>query len=91
MLFEWDDKKAKENLVKHKVAFDFAVRVFDDEYHITWLDNRFKYEEERFITLGLIDGRLLTVAHTQRGESIRLISARKATRKENKIYDADYL
>ncbi len=91
MLFEWDDNKAKENLVKHKVPFDFAIRVFDDECHITWLDTRFDYDEERFVTLGLIDGRLFTVAHTLRGEKIRLISARKATRKENRVYDTDYL
>lgn len=91
MLFEWDDEKEKKNLAKHKIPFDFAARVFDDEYHITWLDTRFDYEEDRFITLGLIDSRLFVVAHTQRGEKTRLISARKADRKENKVYDNNYL
>ncbi|CDX46803.1 conserved hypothetical protein [Mesorhizobium plurifarium] len=77
--FEWDDDKAKSNLAKHGVAFADARRLFDDR--------SMDYEEERFIGIGIVNGLVLTVVYTERGDRIRLISARKATRHEQKAYD----
>lgn len=88
MDFEWDAPKAKANLRKHRVAFDEAASVFFDPLAVTGNDPDHSTEESRFITFELSSrGRLLTIIHTARGESIRIISARRATRTERSIYE----
>ena len=85
--FEWDTDKAAKNLRKHQVSFDEAATVFDDAMFITFVDEEHSEDEERYTTMGLSKrGRLLVVAHTDREGQIRIISARKATRKEAKFY-----
>ena len=86
--FEWDPAKAAGNLVKHAVSFEEAKTVFNDPMFITFVDDEHSHDEERYITLGISGrGRLLVVAHTERRERIRIISARKATRKEAGYYE----
>ena len=86
MDYQWDENKAKANLKKHRVDFADAVSVFSDDTAITVEDDY--PDEQRYVTIGL-DAlqRLLVVIYTWRGESIRLISARKATRQEYKQYE----
>jgi len=85
--FEWDPAKAQTNRQKHQVSFEEATTVFDDPLLITLLDVEHSIDEERYITLGLSRRRrLMLVAHTDRKERIRIISARKATRNEQKFY-----
>ena len=85
--FVWYPAKARSNLQKHQVSFDEASTIFDDPQYITFLDEEHSEGEERYITIGLSNqGRLLMVAHTERNEEIRIISARKATRNEEKFY-----
>jgi len=86
--FEWDPKKAETNYRKHVVDFVEAGSVFDDPEFITLLDEEHSDEEDRFITIGLSDkNRLLLVAHTERENRVRIISARKATKNEEKYYE----
>jgi len=88
MQFEWDVDKAEKNLKIHKITFEEASSVFYDPLAITGIDPDHSIGEERMITFGLsLSGRLLVIAHTDRDESIRIISARKATLKERKIYE----
>jgi uncharacterized DUF497 family protein len=84
MLFEWDPKKAAQNVAKHGVPFDYAARVFLDAHRLDSEDSRRDYREERRITIGEIDGRLFVVAYTLRGEVVRVISARKANPREHR-------
>ena len=85
--FEWDDEKAKTNLKKHDVDFQEASTIFDDPMFITFLDEEHSIDEERYITIGLSNKqRLLMVAHTERGDKIRIISARKAAKNEENFY-----
>ncbi len=85
--FEWDPRKALNNMDKHGVSFEEAATVFQDPEFITVIDEEHSTDEERFITLGLSSqGRLLMLAHTDRGGRIRIISVRKATRKEAQFY-----
>ena len=87
MQFEWDTAKAAKNLAKHGVSFEEAATVFRDTLSATGADPDHSVGEERFITFGVsTSGRLLVVAHTERGDTIRIISARPATRGERKIY-----
>jgi len=84
---EWDANKAARNLDKHRVDFAEAATVFDDPMFITVVDDKHSADEERYITLGLsAQGQLLLVAHTERASRIRIISARRATRKEELFY-----
>ena len=88
MQFEWDTAKAAENLAKQGVSFEEAATVFLDTLSVTGPDPDHSVGEERFITFGIsTSGRLLVVAHTDRGDTIRIISARPATRGERKIYE----
>jgi uncharacterized protein len=87
MNFEWDDRKAAHNAAKHGVPFEYAVRVFLDPHRLDSKDARRDYSEERWFTLGKIEGRLFAVAYTPRGEVVRLISARKANEREQRRYD----
>ena len=85
MRFEWDEAKRESNLLKHGIDFIDVEKVFEGEI-ITILDDRFDYGEDRFITLGLLDGRVVLIVHTETDNLIRLISARKATRNEEISY-----
>ena len=74
--FEWDPKKAQSNLRKHRVSFDEASTIFDDPQFIMLLDEDHSDDEERYISIGMSNkSRLLMVAHTERGQTIRVISA----------------
>ena len=84
--FEWDDEKLKSNLRKHGVEFGDAVGALEDERALTF-PNDDSEEEDRFVTLGSdAFGRILVVVYTWRGDAIRLISARRATRRERGQY-----
>jgi uncharacterized protein len=86
MAYQWDTDKAATNLSKHGIDFADAVSVFADDLAVTVSEERF--DEERFITIGIDAlGRVLVVVYTWRGNEIRLISARKATRSERKQYE----
>ena len=89
MEFEWDPAKAAANLAKHGITFETAARAFEDELSATFPDPDHSIGEERLITYGLgVDGKLLVVSHTERGSTIRIISARLATYKERKRYES---
>ena len=84
--YEWDPNKAIANIEKHGIDFADAVTVFDDLNAVTIDDPN--YEEQRFITMAMdAFGRILVVAYTWRGDIIRIISARKATKRECKQYE----
>jgi uncharacterized DUF497 family protein len=83
--FEWDERKRTSNLAKHGVEFADLEPVFMGET-VTVVDDRFEYGEYRFITLGLLNGIVLTIAHTETDEVIRIISARRATNHEEEAY-----
>jgi uncharacterized DUF497 family protein len=86
MHFEWDDAKAAKNLRKHRVSFEEAV--FYDWLGVTGADPDHSEGEERLVTFGMSSaGQLLVVSHTERGEAIRIISARIATQSERRIYE----
>jgi uncharacterized DUF497 family protein len=86
--FEWDPVKARLNSAKHGISFEEASTVFDDPLFITFLDEEHSTDEERYITLGLSKSNaLLLVAHTDREGTIRIISARKATKNERRFYE----
>lgn len=86
--FEWDEDKAKHNVRKHRVKFEDGATIFHDPFIVTKLDSRHSDEEDRFISVGFsIRGQLLLVVHVERGERIRIISCRKATIAERKIYE----
>jgi len=88
MRFEWDREKASRNLRKHSVSFDEAVTVFYDPFSGTFDDPEHSVGERRFITVGYsARGRLLVVSHTERGEVLRIISARLATPRERKRHE----
>jgi uncharacterized protein len=90
MEFEWDPRKAAGNLGKHKVSFVEAATVFGDQLSITVYDPDHSVREHRFITIGWSNRRrLLMVAHTERGDRIRIISARRLTRAERKAYEQE--
>ena len=86
--FEWDPRKAKVNLAKHGVSFEEAVTVFGDSLGRITDDPRHSETEERYVLLGeSARRRLLAVMITERGQAIRLVSARKATRTERREYE----
>ena len=88
MRFEWDPQKAKQNLKKHGVSFEEALTVFFDPLSATFDDPDHSVDEYREITVGLSSrGRLLVVAHTEREESLRIISARPANAHERKRHE----
>ena len=88
MRIEWDPAKAANNLRKHGVSFEEASSVFYDPLAVTGADPDHSETEERLVTFGMSpDGQLLVVSHTERGEAIRIISARTATRTERRIYE----
>lgn len=86
--FEWDQDKADSNLLKHGISFDEAVSAFGDELALTFFDSDHSEFEERSRTYGKSNkARLLVVVHTERRDGARIISARKATRYEQGIYN----
>lgn len=90
MEFEWDPRKAAKNYRKHKVSFAEAATAFDDELGFTVSDPDHSVDEDRYITIGWsYRQRLLIVAHTERGDPIRIISARELTRIEREAYEQE--
>ena len=88
LLFEWDPKKAKENLETHGISFDEASTAFRDTLSLAIYDPLHSDEEDRFVLIGNSHrNRLLVVVHTERADRIRLISTRKATKKERRQYE----
>jgi len=88
MQFEWDPEKAEVNRKKHRVSFEEAVTVFYDPLSATFDDPDHSVGEHRLITVGSSSqGRLLVVAHTERGKTLRVISARRATAHERKKHE----
>ncbi len=88
MLFEWDENKANVNLQKHKVGFEEAKTIFDDLFLLTFYDAKHSDVEQRYISIGMsAKGRVLLVIHTERKMNIRLISCRKATKSERRVYE----
>ena len=85
MKYEWDESKNRKNFAKHGLRFEDADHVFSGPC-VTFEDDRCDYGEERLITLGLLAGRLVVIAHSARDEGTRIISMRKANRREQKIY-----
>lgn len=86
--FEWDTKKAAVNDKKHRVTFSEAASVFGDPFSSSFPDPDHSIQEDRFLLIGRSQrGNILVVAHTERGDRIRIISARKATSKERKYYE----
>ena len=84
-IFEWDDEKAEINKRKHKVMFSIAAKVFLDDYRIEDYDELHSDDEERRKVIGRV-GKVLVVIYTERGENIRIISARTANKKEQEDY-----
>lgn len=93
VIFEWDAKKARVNLEKHKIDFEEARTIFNDPLLVTFSDEKHSKVEERFISIGISEqNRVLLVVHTERDELvekivIRIISCRKATPAERKVYE----
>jgi hypothetical protein len=87
--FEWDATKAASNIKKHGISFEEAQSVFYDEFAVQFFDNEHSENEDRFLMLGMsVNAKLLLVCHCERdaGQVIRIISARKATRREQVFY-----
>jgi len=86
--FEWDEEKAEANVKKHRVSFDEATTVFIDPFSITIPDPDHSVDEQRYVDLGSSDkGRVLVVVYTERASNVRIISCRKATSSERKLYE----
>ena len=90
LTFEWDSRKARSNIAKHGVTFEEASTVFADSLSPTIPDPEHSESEQRYVTMGrAFTGKLLVVAHTDRGDNIRLISARRASRRERRSYEKE--
>ena len=88
LTFEWDSRKAQSNLAKHDIGFEEASTIFADRLSLTIPDPRHLRREERYVTMGRgFAGKLLVVVHTKRGNNIRIISARLASRRERRFYE----
>ncbi len=85
MRYEWDQAKNRSNFAKHGLDFSDAEQVFAGPC-VTFEDSRFDYGEERLVTLGLLAGRVVIIAHAPRGDATRIISMRKANRREQEVY-----
>lgn len=86
MRYEWDQAKSRTNRLKHGLEFGDAEEVFSGPC-VTFADERFEYGEQRLITLGTLAGRIVVITHTPRGDATRIISMRKANRREQEIYE----
>ena len=90
LTFEWDPQKAESNIEKHGVSFEEASTVFRDTLSLTIDDPLHSIDEDRVVLIGMSNkNRLLVVVHTERGDNIRIISARKATKEERKNYESN--
>lgn len=90
LIFEWDLKKAKTNMGKHGVSFEEASTAFKDPLSLTINDPLHSSDEKRLVLIGMsYNNRILVVIHTERGDNVRVISARKATKKERKYYESN--
>ncbi|MCK4619170.1 MAG: BrnT family toxin [Desulfobacterales bacterium] len=90
LIFKWDLKKAKNNLGKHGVSFQEASTAFKDTLSLTIDDPLHSNDEKRLVLIGMsYNNRILVIVHTERGDNIRIISARKATKKERKYYESN--
>lgn len=88
MEFEWNPNKAESNYEKHNVSFEEAATVFNDLLSVTFPDPDHSVGESRYVIIGVSrSGQILIVSHTDRGEKVRIISARKATRQEQRFYE----
>ena len=84
-MIDWDQRKRQANLKKHGFDFLDANEVFDG-VTFTYEDDRISYGEQRFVTLGSLRGNVVSIVHTEQGDHIRVISMRKATKREYEIY-----
>jgi len=84
-VYEWDEEKKRQNEIKHGLSFEDVDAVFDG-LCLTFRDTRERYDEAHFITIGFLKERMVVIAHTPRGEKIRIISMRKANSREQKNY-----
>ena len=90
LTFEWDPKKAESNIEKHGVSFEEASTAFRDPFSLTIDDPLHSKDEARMVQVGISNrNRLVVVVHTERGDDIRIISARKATKKERSQYEGN--
>ena len=90
LIFEWEPQKAKSNLKKHGVSFEEASTAFQDTLSLAIDDPLHSIDEERVVLIGMSNkNRLLVVVHAERGDNIRIISARKATKEERKNYESN--
>ncbi len=87
MEFEWDNKKNESNKEKHKISFERAVKVFDDQNKVIYESDSKDYGEKRYLAIGFIFEVLFTVVYTIRDTIHRIISSRRANEKETKIYN----
>ena len=85
MKFEWDSHKNELNIKNHGISFETALHVFDDPDYVEMYDFEHSIDEDRYIALGVV-GEVLFVVFMERGEAIRLISARRATEREKEVY-----
>lgn len=89
-LFEWDDEKEQRNIKMHKISFETAKLVFNDENRLELFDINHSAAEDRIIVIGKVD-KVLFVVYTERGDKTRIISARAATKAERKLYGNSYI
>ncbi len=88
MLFTWDEIKAERNFIKHEVSFEETKTIFSDPYFIDFFDPDHSDDEDRYVIIGMsVSQRILIASYTERQGQIRLISSRKATRKERQLYE----
>lgn len=89
MSYEWDEEKNRANIIKHHISFQVAQHVFDDVNRLEIYDSEHSASEDRYIAIGKV-GAVLFVVFTERKDNIRIISARKATSKERRLYYDGY-
>ena len=90
MNFEWNTEKAEKNIRKHGISFQEALTVFQDALSLAYPDTDHSADEDRYLIIGLSSfGNVLVISHTFRTDNIRIISARKATKKERHFYETE--
>jgi uncharacterized DUF497 family protein len=87
MEFEWDERKNTSNFRKHRLSFEEAAAVFEDPQSIEWICSGPEDDEERYMIVGRIGWNIISVVYTERGDKVRMISAREASRDERRAYD----
>ena len=88
MKFQWDENKERINITKHGLDFKTAARVFQDENRIEFYDEEYSWDEDRYITIGMVNQItvIIMLVYTEREDAVRIISARKATKQEKEAY-----